>query len=136
MAWPRPSASRIWAWRRPSARRMFDAFSPSAVLMAACFWPSATLMADCCWPSDCRMAARFSWSACFCRAIAIRICWGGTMSTISIRLMRMPHLSVTCSICICSWALICSRWLSASSRLIDPKTARRVVRLSWSTAMK
>ena len=58
------------------------------------------------------------------------------MSTISIRLIRMPHLSVTCSICCCMAALICSREESASSRLTLPKALRRVVRACWSMAMK
>jgi hypothetical protein len=61
---------------------------------------------------------------------------GGAMSTISIRLIRIPHLSVTDSICCCSCALIRSRWLSASSSDIPPKIARKVVRESWSTATK
>ena len=58
------------------------------------------------------------------------------MSTISMRLIRMPHLSVTVSICSCMLALRRSRWDSASSRLTLPKALRRVVRACWSTAIR
>ncbi len=58
------------------------------------------------------------------------------MSTISMRLMRIPHLSVTCSICSCMLALMRSRWDRAWSRLTLPKALRRVVRACWSMATK
>ena len=135
MAWARPSASRIAAWRLPSARRMAAWRSPSAARTAAWASPSAMLMADCWLPSDCRMRARFSWSACFCRARAWRICGGGAISTISMRLMRMPHLSVTTSICCWTSVLIRSRSDSASSRVMVPMTERSAVRARASMAM-
>ena len=100
-------------------------FSPSAAATLASASPSATLTADCCWPSDCRIRARFSWSACFCSASACRICGGGAISTISMRLIRMPHLSVTTSICCWTSVLMRSRSDSASSSVIVPITERK-----------
>ena len=78
--------------------------------------------------------ARFSWSACFCSASAWRICGGGAISTISMRLMRMPHLSVTTSICSCTSVLMRSRSDSASSSVMVPITDRSAVRASASMA--
>ena len=86
-------------------------------------------------PPTVRMVARFSWSACFWRARACRICGGGAISTISIRLMRMPHLSVTTSICCWTSVLMRSRSDSASSSVIVPITDRSAVRASASMAM-
>ncbi len=113
------------ACRLPSARRMAACRSPCAALIAAWASPSATLMADCWLPSDCRILARFSWSACFCRARAWRIWGGGAISTISMRLMRMPHLSVTTSICSCTSVLMRSRSDRASSSVMVPMTDRK-----------
>ena len=81
------------------------------------------------------MVARFSWSACFCSARASRIWGGGAISTISIRLMRMPHLSVTTSICCWTSVLIRSRSERASSSVIVPMTDRSAVRARASMAM-
>ena len=134
IAWAWPSASRMEACRLPSARRMAAWRSPWAALIAACASPSATLMADCWLPSDWRILARFSWSACFCRARAWRICGGGAISTISMRLMRMPHLSVTTSICSWTSVLMRSRSESASSRVMVPITDRSAVRARASMA--
>ena len=134
MAWARPCASRMAACRLPSARSTAASCSAPADRTVACALPSATLMAERCWPSDCRMRARFSWSACFCRANAWRIWGGGAISTISIRLMRIPHLSVTASMCCCTSVLMRSRSESASSRLIVPITERSAVRARASMA--
>ena len=85
-------------------------------------------------PSDWRILARFSWSACFWRASAWRIWGGGVISTISIRLIRIPHLSVTASICCWTSTLIRSRSDSAWSSDSVPMTERRAVRASASMA--
>ena len=51
------------------------------------------------------------------------------------RLMRMPHLSVTTSICCCTSVLIRSRSDSAWSSVIVPITDRSAVRASASMPM-
>ena len=53
---------------------------------------------------------------------------------ISIRLMRIPHLSVTASICCCTSVLMRSRSDSASSSVIVPITERSAVRARASIA--
>ena len=59
---------------------------------------------------------------------------GGAMARISMRLIRMPHLSVTASICCCTSVLMRSRSESAWSSVIVPMTDRRAVRASASIA--
>ena len=146
--WRRGSRRRRWRWPGPVPRPRGwtpagcprhagspPARSPSAPRMAALAAPSATLIADCWLPSDWRIFARFSWSACFCSASASRIFGGGVISTISMRAMRMPHLSVTASICCCTSVLMRSRSDSASSSDSVPMTERSAVRASASMAM-
>jgi hypothetical protein len=57
---------------------------------------------------------------------------GGAISMISMRLIRMPHLSVTASICCWTSVLIRSRSDNASSSVIVPMTDRSAVRASAS----
>ena len=53
---------------------------------------------------------------------------------ISMRLIRIPHLSVTASICCWTSVLMCSRSDSAWSSVIVPITERSAVRASASMA--
>ena len=116
----RASASRKAACRRPSASRICASRWPSALRIAACFCPSAI-----------RMSARLSRSAFICRPIAWVMSGGGARSRISTRVTFTPHGVEAWSITDSSLRLIASRFDSASSRSIDPSTARMLVWLMF-----
>ena len=67
-------------------------------------------------------------------AIASTRLAGGTMSLISMRVTLRPHADAAASTTRSSRELISSRWLSSSSRSIEPITVRMLVIVRLSTA--